>query len=83
MLAFWEAEVGAREATTPADRSWATDTDELYAIWRGARDEAVLSYRWWCKSPGPEEYAIYRAAADREERAAAVVTERALLPCQA
>jgi hypothetical protein len=76
MLAYGGAGVDARDL---ADESWLDNGEELYAIWRGARDEAVLSYRWWCASPGPETYAIYRAAADREERAAAVVMDRAPL----
>ena len=76
MLAFGEARVGAQGLR---DQPWLVDGDELYAMWRGARDEAVLSYRWWCASPGPEAYAIYRAAADREERAAVVIMDRASL----
>jgi hypothetical protein len=43
--------------------------DEHFAIWSAARAEANLAYEAWCKLPGLESYAVYRAAEDRADAA--------------
>ena len=43
--------------------------DELLAIWSVARAEANLAYEAWCELPGPDAYAVYRAAEDRADAA--------------
>lgn len=57
------------------------DRDQLFAIWAVARAEANLAYDEWAASPGPETYAIYRAAEDRADAAQdglAALTARAV-----
>jgi hypothetical protein len=52
--------------------------DVQFAIWSAARAEANLAYEAWCESPGPDAYAVYRAAEDRAdaaEQALAVAAE--------
>ena len=44
---------------------------DLYAIWTDARYVARQAYDFWRAHPGAEAFAIYRAAADREDAAAA------------
>jgi hypothetical protein len=44
--------------------------------WELARDEAHLAFRLWCHAPNDrkrEAYTAYRAAADREDVAAAAL----------
>ena len=57
--------------------------DERFAIWSAARAEANLAYDLWCRTPGRESYAVYRAAEDRADAAEdalfATVAPRALL----
>jgi hypothetical protein len=52
--------------------------DELIVLWSAARAEANLAYDAWCAHPGPDGYAVYRAAEDRadaaEERLALVAS---------
>jgi hypothetical protein len=55
-----------------ADAAWFAD--ELTYAWRSAQDEAVSAYRGWCESPGPSEYAVYRAAQDRADQAQDVLS---------
>lgn len=43
--------------------------DGLFAAWRDARDEANAALRAWRVNPGPESYAVYRAAEDRADAA--------------
>jgi hypothetical protein len=46
---------------------------ETYQAWRAAQEDAEDAFRAWCASPfdrRPEGYAVYRAAADREDVAA-------------
>ncbi|MGH2947782.1 MAG: hypothetical protein ACRDPC_16275 [Solirubrobacteraceae bacterium] len=45
----------------------------VVTTWRAARDEARMAYRAWRQSHGREAYAVYRAAADREDAAQAVL----------
>ena len=45
--------------------------DELFALWSAARAEANLAYDAWCEAPGPDAYAVYRAAEDRADAAEA------------
>lgn len=47
--------------------------DELYAVWDGARHDANGAYDRWRAGGGAEAYAAYRAAADREDAAAAAL----------
>jgi hypothetical protein len=44
---------------------------EVFAVWSAARAEANLAYDSWCASPGPEAYAVFRAAEDRSDAAEA------------
>jgi hypothetical protein len=43
--------------------------DELFVIWSAARAEANIAYDAWCSEPGPDAYAVYRAAEDRADAA--------------
>jgi hypothetical protein len=43
--------------------------DELFTVWSAARAEANLAYEAWCALPGPDAYAVYRAAEDRADAA--------------
>jgi hypothetical protein len=46
---------------------------ECYQAYESARDEAALALREWCAAPygaKRQAFAIYRAAADREDAAA-------------
>ena len=43
--------------------------DELFVAWSAARAEANLAYDAWCRSPGRDRYAVYRAAEDRADAA--------------
>jgi hypothetical protein len=43
--------------------------DQRFAIWSAARAEANLAYDAWCRRPGRDAYAIYRAAEDRADAA--------------
>jgi hypothetical protein len=42
---------------------------ELYAVWSAAHAEANVALDEWRESPGPETYAVYRAAEDRADAA--------------
>jgi hypothetical protein len=53
------------------------EPDELYAVWTVARAEANLAYDVWAEHPGPETYAIYRAAEDRADAAQDALVPRA------
>ena len=54
--------------------------DVLTAAWRAARDDALIAYEAWRKSAAEEGFAAYRAAADREEAAAAALAGAARKP---
>jgi hypothetical protein len=43
--------------------------DEAFVLWSAARAEANLAYDAWCATPGPNAYAVYRAAEDRADAA--------------
>jgi hypothetical protein len=43
--------------------------DHRFAVWSAARAEANIAYDAWCRSPGREAYAVYRAAEDRADAA--------------
>ena len=45
--------------------------DALFVLWSAARAEANLAYDEWCAAPGPDAYAVYRAAEDRADAAEA------------
>jgi hypothetical protein len=45
--------------------------EEVFALWSAARAEANLAYDAWCAAPGPDTYAVYRAAEDRADAAEA------------
>jgi hypothetical protein len=64
--------VSIRVLAAEADAAWLAD--ELTYTWRSAQDEAVVAYRGWCESPGPSEYAVYRAAQDRADQAQDVLS---------
>ena len=51
--------------------------DELFVVWSAARAEANMAYDAWCASPGPDAYAVYRAAEDRADAAEVALSERA------
>jgi hypothetical protein len=57
-----------------ADAVWFAD--ELTYEWRGAQDEAVVAYQGWCESPGPNGYAVCRAAQERADQAQDVLSSR-------
>jgi hypothetical protein len=42
---------------------------ELDYVRREAQNEADLAYEAWCRVPGADEYAVYRAAQDRADAA--------------
>jgi hypothetical protein len=42
---------------------------EVFVLWSAARAEANLAYDDWCSCPGPDAYAVYRAAVDRADAA--------------
>jgi hypothetical protein len=42
---------------------------ELFAVWSAAHAEANVALDEWRASPGPEAYAVYRAAEDRADAA--------------
>ena len=44
--------------------------DDRHAVWTDARYVARQAYDHWRAHPGAEAYAVYRAAADREDAAA-------------
>jgi hypothetical protein len=51
-----------------------TDVEDPFGAWRSARDEANLAYAAWCNGTSDtwhETYAVFVAAVDREETAAA------------
>jgi hypothetical protein len=64
--------------TSPAPESPISDRDlllpcEIYQAWQAAHEDAEDAFRAWCASPfdrKSEGYAVYRAAADRENVAA-------------
>jgi hypothetical protein len=53
------------------------DGDPLAAAWKAARDDAMSAYQAWLDGTGPDAFAVYRAAADREEAAADALAARA------
>lgn len=55
----------------------AEGSDPLTAAWKAARDDAISAYEAWRDGTGLESFAVYRAAADREEAAAAALAARA------
>jgi hypothetical protein len=46
--------------------------------WRDAQAEAALAYAAWCRDPGADGYAIYRAAQDRADAAHDALARRAV-----
>lgn len=52
---------------------------EVFAVWSAARAEANIAYDSWCTSPGPEAYAVYRAAEDRADAAEADLAAAAVI----
>jgi hypothetical protein len=60
------------DAAAPEART-TMNTDQLRQAWMAAREEALAAYRWWCDATTDERrlaYAVYVAAADREDAAA-------------
>ncbi len=43
--------------------------NELYDVWSDAHEEADDAFRAWTLRGGVEQYALYRAAQDREDAA--------------
>ena len=43
---------------------------EVYAVWDAARTDARAAYEAWTAEPGPDTFAVYRAASDRADAAA-------------
>jgi hypothetical protein len=54
----------------------ALSPEELRVAWCEARREAAEAYAAWCRHPGCEGYAAYRAAADRADAAEAALAVR-------
>jgi hypothetical protein len=85
-VAFWLRGVGAaREPSTStrsrdalgslAEKRLADDMTDAYVDWREERAAVWLAYDGWTCAPmadGAVAFAVYRAALDREERAAEV-----------
>ena len=46
---------------------------DLHAVWTDARYVTLQAYEYWRSNPGAEAYAVYLAAADREDAAAAAL----------
>jgi hypothetical protein len=57
----------ARPAYVDQTRAWILD--ELHYVRREAQTDAQLAYEAWCRSPGRDGYAVYRAAQDRADAA--------------
>ena len=57
--------------------------DELFVLWSAARAEANIAYDAWCSSPGPDAYAVYRAAEDRSDAAEVALSGAELQPAPA
>src|SRR3954451_22059808 len=57
----------------PREPAW----NALFDAWSDAHEEAEGAWRTWRSGPGPEPYAAYRAAADREDAAQDAVTAAA------
>jgi hypothetical protein len=60
------------DVATPEARTTMT-MDQLREAWMAAREEARVAYRWWCDAASDDRrlaYAVYVAAADREDAAA-------------
>jgi len=53
------------------------DGDALAAAWKAARDDAMGAYEAWREGGSGEAFVVYRAAADREDAAAAALAQRA------
>jgi hypothetical protein len=54
--------------------------EESYQLWRAAAEEAGDALAAWCRAPHAAKrsaYTVYRAAADREDTAAAAFIARA------
>jgi hypothetical protein len=41
----------------------------IYDAWSDAHEEAELAYRAWLRTGAADDYAVYRAAQDREDAA--------------
>jgi hypothetical protein len=54
------------------------DGDPLVAVWKAARDEAARAYEAWRGGASSDAFAVWRAAADREDAAADTLASRAL-----
>jgi hypothetical protein len=68
------APINILELAEGADELWFRD--ELAYAWRDAQDEAIAAYEAWCESPGPDGYAVYRAAEDRADQAQEVLARK-------
>jgi hypothetical protein len=44
--------------------------------WRAAQAAAARAYAAWCRVPGPDGYAVYRAAQDRADAAQDALARR-------
>jgi hypothetical protein len=57
----------------PPEARTTMNSQQLRQAWMAAREEALAAYRWWCDAATDERrfaYAVYVAAADREDAAA-------------
>ena len=60
------------DPVSPATRRHVLLPCETYQAWQAAQEDAEDAFRQWCASPfgrKAEAYAVYRAAADREDAA--------------
>jgi hypothetical protein len=67
-----------RELVLRREASLGPAWNALYDAWSDAHEEAEDAWRTWRADPGPEAYAAYRAAADREDAAQDAVSAAAL-----
>ena len=58
-----------RELILRREPARGAEWNALYDAWSDAHEEAEGAWLGWRADPGPEAYAAYRAAADREDAA--------------
>jgi hypothetical protein len=68
--------LGYQRAAQALSSGMTLSTDDRRLAWECARDDAHLAFRVWCDAPRGakrDAYTAYRAAADREDVAIAVL----------
>jgi len=65
-----------RELVLRRDASLGPDFNAVYDAWSDAHEEAEAAYGTWRITQSGEDYAVYRAAQDREDAAQDVLALR-------